>query len=477
MIGIKVYQLMSDKRKIEFISEFPISDLRPADYNPRLIDEDSFKMLRESIKTFGIIKPVLLNQNGTLVAGHQRIKACIANGIKQVPALRLNQLAFKDEARLNLYHNSIETSQSKVKISGEIQTGYQFVSHSQIEIVERQNPTIIKDICKLILKFGEWGSLIVSSDGNVLFNSDYAVASKTLRKDLLIYVLPREIEAQIIPFLSREYGVYFSENLNHANPNQTKCQMHRLREGEKGKKNSSTCYETLVIPAISKEQRGLDFGEGFGDYRRKLQSEGYQIIGYEPFKKEIGSTEMAMPRIIASIARLAENISQTGLFDYVVLDSVINSVKNLDFEHYVLQTCACLLRSDGKFYMSTRKLGDKRRNKYVDTQRSRGVEFLDKDNFSVTFRDGLWTSQRFHTEESLHETLSRYFAEVEVSVYFKRENQLRAVCSKPRPFSREEITKSLTEEFNPDYFGFKHEKHAKLLQIIVLELKKHGRVY
>lgn len=462
--------------KIEFIPDFSITDLHPAEYNPRLIDEESFQILRESIKKFGIIKPVLLNNDGTLVAGHQRIKASVADKITHVPALKLKQLAFKDEARLNLYHNSIETSQSKIKISGKLTEGYQFVEANQIEIIERQNPTIVKDICKLILKFGEWGSLIVARDGTVLFNSDYAVAAKTLRTSLLIYVVPHEIESDLIPYLTREYGVYFSENLKHNNPNQTKCQMHRLRDGEKGKKNSSTCYETLVIPTVTKEQRGIDFGEGFGDYRQKLQNEGYQIIGYEPFKKEIGSTEMSIPRIIASIKRLEEQITAHGLFDYVVLDSVINSVKNLDFEHYVLLTCACLLNSDGRFFMSTRKLSDKKKNKHRDTQKSRGVEFLDKDNFSMTFRDGLWTNQRFHTEQTLHETLSRYFEDVEVSFHFNRPNQLRAVCSGPKHFTRAEIDRALNEEFNPDYFGFKHDKHAKLLENIMLELEKNGRI-
>lgn len=464
---------------IEFLPDLPISELSPADYNPRRIDDDSFQMLRESIGRFGIIKPVLLNGNGTLMAGHQRIKALIANEKTHVPALRTKSIGLKDEARLNLYHNSVETGRSQVRLKEPLTIpGYHLISPVDLDIVKPENPAIVAEICRLILKCGEWGSLIISSNGEVLYNSDYAVATVRVRKSVWAYVLPAEHDAEVEAYFARDYGQYNYDTLPVHNISQTKCQMHRLRTGPTGKANASTCYEMRVIPAIEREQRGLDFGEGYGDYRRKLQAEGYNIIGYEPFQTPVGSAKIDLPSIRTAIKRVEESVRKYGLFDYVVLDSVINSVTSLEYEHYVLQTCSALLSSDGVFFMGTRSF-EFAHTKAVKkcTRKQRNVEFLDGDGFSTIFRDGVWTKQRFHTRETLAETLSRYFEDVEISPWTERAKlQIHAICRRPKAASKSIVRKALETEFNLDYNGVKLNKHGGLVDAVMLELEKERRV-
>lgn len=48
--------------------DYPIKNLVGADYNPRQIDEASLKMLRQSIKALGIVKPIIVSGN-LIVAG------------------------------------------------------------------------------------------------------------------------------------------------------------------------------------------------------------------------------------------------------------------------------------------------------------------------------------------------------------------------------------------------------------------------
>ncbi len=56
--------------RTEFIEEFPLCELKPADYNPRKLEEDKFILLQESLDQFGVIKPVIVNgDNGILTAG------------------------------------------------------------------------------------------------------------------------------------------------------------------------------------------------------------------------------------------------------------------------------------------------------------------------------------------------------------------------------------------------------------------------
>lgn len=53
-----------------------ISDLKEAEYNPRTITEESFKGLKFSIDEFGDLSGIVFNKKtGSLVAGHQRLKA------------------------------------------------------------------------------------------------------------------------------------------------------------------------------------------------------------------------------------------------------------------------------------------------------------------------------------------------------------------------------------------------------------------
>ena len=55
-----------------------ISDLKPAAYNPRMIDEKSFEGLKFSLTEFGDLSGIVFNKRtGNLVTGHQRVKALI----------------------------------------------------------------------------------------------------------------------------------------------------------------------------------------------------------------------------------------------------------------------------------------------------------------------------------------------------------------------------------------------------------------
>jgi len=53
-----------------------VADLRPADYNPRKIDEKAHAGLTKSIERFGAVQPIIVNERtGNVVGGHQRLKS------------------------------------------------------------------------------------------------------------------------------------------------------------------------------------------------------------------------------------------------------------------------------------------------------------------------------------------------------------------------------------------------------------------
>lgn len=84
-----------------------IKQIKTAKYNPRRISDQQLASLKASIERFGFVDPVIVNdRTGTLVGGHQRIKAAKDLGLKEVPVVSVN-LDEADEKALNVALNKI----------------------------------------------------------------------------------------------------------------------------------------------------------------------------------------------------------------------------------------------------------------------------------------------------------------------------------------------------------------------------------
>lgn len=97
---------MTPQLKIEYV---PINSLNEAVYNPRIIDKKEFAGLVASIKTFGLVDPIIINGDNTIIGGHQRRRAALTAGYDEVPCIRLH-LDKHTEAKLNTVLNSQEIS-------------------------------------------------------------------------------------------------------------------------------------------------------------------------------------------------------------------------------------------------------------------------------------------------------------------------------------------------------------------------------
>lgn len=81
-------------------------DVKTADYNPRQIAEENFRGLRESVRYFGIIDPLIINtRTDNLIGGHQRLRAALDEGLELVGALYVD-LSENDEKLLNVTLNN-----------------------------------------------------------------------------------------------------------------------------------------------------------------------------------------------------------------------------------------------------------------------------------------------------------------------------------------------------------------------------------
>ena len=85
-----------------------IKDLKPAEYNPRMMNEKSAKDLEESITEFGLVDPIIVNSNkdrkNIIIGGHQRYNICKKMGFEELPVYYLD-LPLEAEKELNLRLN------------------------------------------------------------------------------------------------------------------------------------------------------------------------------------------------------------------------------------------------------------------------------------------------------------------------------------------------------------------------------------
>jgi len=69
------------------IETWPIDRLKPYDKNARKHSVAQINQIQASLREFGWTIPILAREDGTVIAGHGRLRAGIAEGIKEVPVI------------------------------------------------------------------------------------------------------------------------------------------------------------------------------------------------------------------------------------------------------------------------------------------------------------------------------------------------------------------------------------------------------
>lgn len=78
-----------------------IGDIRPNPNNPRLIKDEKFKRLVQSIRDFPAmleLRPIVVNADMIVLGGNMRLKACKEAGMKEVPVIKAEDLT-EDQQR------------------------------------------------------------------------------------------------------------------------------------------------------------------------------------------------------------------------------------------------------------------------------------------------------------------------------------------------------------------------------------------
>ncbi|WP_188544027.1 site-specific DNA-methyltransferase [Aquisalinus luteolus] len=74
------------------IRQLPTASLKPWQRNARTHSKKQIKQLADSIREFGFTNPVLIDEQGSILAGHGRVEAVKLIGLSEVPCVRLDHM-------------------------------------------------------------------------------------------------------------------------------------------------------------------------------------------------------------------------------------------------------------------------------------------------------------------------------------------------------------------------------------------------
>lgn len=95
-----------------------LADLKAAEYNPRKAltpDDAEYQKIRRSIEEFGYVDPIIINEDGTIIGGHQRTTVLMDLGYKEVDVVVVD-LDKQREKALNIALNKITGEWDELKL-------------------------------------------------------------------------------------------------------------------------------------------------------------------------------------------------------------------------------------------------------------------------------------------------------------------------------------------------------------------------
>ena len=103
------------------IEKMKLSDLRPAEYNPRVKLNPGmaeYEKLKQSILEFGFVDPPIFNKNtGNLVGGHQRVTVAKELGLFDEIEVSVVDLPLDKEKALSIALNKISGNWDEDKLT------------------------------------------------------------------------------------------------------------------------------------------------------------------------------------------------------------------------------------------------------------------------------------------------------------------------------------------------------------------------
>lgn len=114
-------------------------------------DLGNLDALKNSLRTYGLLNPITLNEKYELIAGERRLQAAKQLGWTNINAVIMNNVSDVEELELELEENN----QRKEFTKEELLEGYR-------RLEKLRNPSFFRRLLKLLKRFIEWIKSLVS---------------------------------------------------------------------------------------------------------------------------------------------------------------------------------------------------------------------------------------------------------------------------------------------------------------------------
>lgn len=182
------------------IETIKITDLKPAEYNPRRISDDDYQKLKNSISTFGLVDQIIVNlKNMHIVGGHQRYDVLLDEHmldndfLAELPMIRLGDVGFVfTDTELSIRDDDHEKALNLAlnKISGE------WDNDKLAEVLEELE---LSPIDIQLTGFDDLELTELQFENDIEYDED--ISDSDLSED----IIPKEVKKIICPYCGKEF--------------------------------------------------------------------------------------------------------------------------------------------------------------------------------------------------------------------------------------------------------------------------------
>lgn len=136
--------------KIEYL---PIKDLKPYEKNPRHND-GAIDYVAKSIEEYGFKVPIIVQKNGTIIAGHTRYEASKKLGIEEVPCIIADDLSEEQAKAFRIADNKVSDYsiwdnklllEELETIGDDLFTGFDFGDILDFDVLDEQDNSVVDE--------------------------------------------------------------------------------------------------------------------------------------------------------------------------------------------------------------------------------------------------------------------------------------------------------------------------------------------
>ena len=366
-----------------------LDKIHASTYNPRKSDPKRLDLLELSLRKLGFVSPIVVDQGGEIISGHQRSFVATRMGVKTVPVTIIPRMTLEERKSLNIVFNR---ATNDLKRSDTCQTVKEYISQYDVEQIASELPDLTPDTPEfypcMYTKVGDsyellkkntskinqyatnlYGTLcrkkielptvideddnVVNGIGRVCYYAEHKVRPIPICR---ISNAQAQFANLMLNYLTMDFDIQnrYADTLRHNSFMRTR----NTRAGGlgcgffKGVWPRLHCEDTMILDGKKKEEWVARFGESIVDFgagklnnTRILRESGINCSAFEPYYIAMGE-EISKTESLKIDRKFLAEIADGRHFSTIFISSVFNSVPFMADREAIATICSALSSPD-----------------------------------------------------------------------------------------------------------------------------------